>query len=179
MMEAKVLHSVIKTYCFQDVKVRGCSDAGRRLKTCKQYVLIKEWSTFVSIMYNTLISALEAFALSPNEADKLTTFVCARTRALMAGKAHTVDKYSEKHNSMTNVQVLQHYKFLPVHLELMVRRLKWLKSIVAMPDRAGAMLATWLGEFEWDRTGANPWIYQLWDDLGYIAKLGSSEQKTC
>ena len=42
---------------------------------------------FVALVYNTLISALEAFALTDREYDRLTRFLVGRARALLQGKA--------------------------------------------------------------------------------------------
>jgi len=123
---------------------------------------------FVSLVYNSLISALEAFVLTDKEYDKLTMFICQRSRGLLLGKAHT--KHDGKHSQLSNVQVLRKVRLLPVHLELMVRRVKWLIAIVAKPGNAGAMIAAWLGELPNESANyVNPWKQQLQRDLEYCA----------
>jgi hypothetical protein len=47
---------------------------------------------FINLVYNTLISALEVRVLSDAENDRLTRFLCSRARALLRGKAHSVDE---------------------------------------------------------------------------------------
>ena len=67
-------------------------------------------------MYNSVLAALEAFALKANEADELTRFICQRGRALLLG---TADKSCSKFShvvQITNVEVLKRLHLLPVHL---------------------------------------------------------------
>ena len=120
-------------------------------------------------MYNATIAALEAFVLKPSELDKLTSFVCKRCRALVLGKAHSISNNSDgtsKHSSWSNAKVMERCMILPVHLELAVRRIKWLQSLVARPETGGAMLAAWLGEFKFENNKKqNPWVEQLVDDI--------------
>ena len=57
---------------------------------------------FINLVYNTLISALEARVLSDAENDRLTRFLCSRARALLRGKAHSVDE--EKTHCLDELQ---------------------------------------------------------------------------
>ena len=63
---------------------------------------------------------------------------------MLLGKAHHVDE-DGNHTHENNVWVLKQCRVLPVHLELQVRRLKWLASILRDPASAGSLLAAWLG----------------------------------
>jgi hypothetical protein len=102
---------------------------------------------FINMVYNTLLSGLEAFVLSNSELDKLTKFICSRCRALLLGKAHSkIDQNT--HTSLSNHIVVKKTGILPVHLELTVRRLKWFKQIVTRPSSAGNLIAAWFGNFE-------------------------------
>ncbi len=77
---------------------------------------------------------------------------------------------------MTNATVLRKRWLLPVHLELRLRRLKWLITIVKNPDSAGAMLASWLAPAEWDtKLQESPWIRQLKEDLKSVGDLDGFE----
>ena len=135
---------------------------------------------FQALVYNVLISALEAYVLSDAELDKLTCFVCKRARALLRGKAHKHDKDTGVHESWTNGQVLKACRLLPVHLELRLRRLKWLQCMVKHPQDAGAMLAAWFMQLDWDKDDKpNPWTLQLQADIDSLAPFGcdfSSDQ---
>ena len=120
---------------------------------------------FINMVYNTLLSGLEAFILSDPELDRLTKFICSRCRALLLGKAHS--KINNTHTSLSNSTVLKKTAILPVHLELTVRRLKWFKQIVTRPSSAGSLIATWFGQFDFCNQGRNefPWNIQLHEDL--------------
>ena len=60
---------------------------------------------FTSLVYNTAISALEAFVLSDAENDRIICFVVKRARALLCGRAYKV--HGDKTDKMTNSQVLK------------------------------------------------------------------------
>ena len=46
---------------------------------------------FTSLVYNTAISALEAFLLTDAENDRITCFIVKRARALMCGSSYKKD----------------------------------------------------------------------------------------
>lgn len=116
---------------------------------CKHLPLRVRRLGFIGIVYNALIAALEALVLTDAEHDRLTSFLCRRARALVLGRAHVESE--GKHTTMNNVAVLKWVKLLPVHLELVVRRMKWFQAIVRSPDSAGSMLAAWFGKLPCDK----------------------------
>ena len=121
---------------------------------------------FVALVYNSLISALEAFVLSDSEHDRLTKFLVSRSRALLMGKAHTYDADEDKHQAWTNAEVLKRCGLLPTHLELQLRRLKWLQALARKPEQGGALLAAWFGQADWDKKDTNnPWVQQFIQDI--------------
>ena len=74
------------------------------------------------------ISGLEAFVLKKTEEKKLDSQTVKYLRALMQGRAKTI--HIDSHvTAMSNVEVLKHWKILPVRAELAVRRIKWLQSM--------------------------------------------------
>ena len=63
--------------------------------------------------------------------------------------------------------VLKRCRILPVHLELAVRRLRWVKCMVTKPSTVGALLLAWFAKYEFDNTTVQelPWNIQLVNDL--------------
>jgi hypothetical protein len=121
---------------------------------------------FVALVYNSLISALEAFVLSDSEHDRLTTFLVSRSRALLMGKAHTHNVDEDKHYAWTNAVVLKRCRLLFTHLELQFRRLEWLQALARKPEQGGAMLAAWFGDADWDKNEtSNIWVQQFVQDI--------------
>ena len=101
----------------------------------------------MSIILNSLLSSLEAFVLTHSECNKLTKFLCVRSRALLRGEASI--KEEGKHTiTLTNVQVLRNVGMIPCYLELAVRRLVWLQELIRFPDSAGAFFAVWFGSID-------------------------------
>jgi hypothetical protein len=126
---------------------------------------------FTSLVYNTAISAQEAFVLSDAENDRITCFVVKRARALLCGRAYKV--HGDKTDKMTNSQVLKKVQILPVHQELRIRKLKWAKSLARDPNSSGCMFAAWFGVFTWDKTDpkSNPYTIQLSEDIRDLSKI--------
>ena len=74
----------------------------------------------------------------------------------------------------SNLDVLKHVKILPVHLELVIRRLGWLQSLVADPSTGGTYLAYLLGKFSWEiehDISEHKWMKQLRSDLLALGEL--------
>ena len=128
---------------------------------------------FSALVVNTALSTLEAFVLTEAEMDRITSFFCGRSRALMMGKACKKD---DQHiESLKNSEVLRKVGVLPAHLELRVRRLKWLQSLVLKPSNAGCLLGAWFGEYQWDlKKSENPWTRQLMCDLQDTSKMNQA-----
>ena len=59
---------------------------------------------------------------------------------------------------------------LPCYLELIVRKIKWMQSLVLYPIDAGALWASFYGSVSWEQPGqSNPWAECFNEALTYLA----------
>ena len=57
-------------------------------------------------------------------------------------------------------------KYMKAHLELTVRRIKWMQNLVRAPTSGGAMFAAMFGRLPGEKPEEkNPWVMQLCEDL--------------
>ena len=100
-------------------------------------------ATLQSKIVEAALSGLLSFALSDVEHGRLDSKLCSYMTAMMSGKAQLVDA-AGKHHSLSRLQLLKHWKLLPLLFTDAVRRVQWLKQMVLFPqDRRQAVASVW------------------------------------
>eukprot|EP00959_Pyramimonas_sp_CCMP1952_P162112 3389479-Pyramimonas_sp.AAC.1 len=120
---------------------------------------------------NASLSAVEAFLPSKRQCDALDGAVAALARIAMRGRACTWKEHGEV-RSLTNVEVLAHWKIARAEVELRVRRLRWLQQAAADRNNnvqlfaaifgtiSGQAFST-LGDDDSISASANPWAKRV------------------
>jgi hypothetical protein len=96
---------------------------------------------------SSAISGLLSYAMLPSQYATLDVKLCKYIRVLMAGTGHRVDE-AGKHSSDSRIEVLKTWRQLPLQFEDSVRRLSWLKEMVAFPSDHKQITAAIFGTFE-------------------------------
>ena len=89
---------------------------------------------YLSLIQGTFLAGLSAWAvLPPTDLDRLEKAQSRRLRNMMKGKATQRNDRGEVEHSLTNREVLRHWRVLPLSLELRVRRLRRAQRWAAEP----------------------------------------------
>ena len=141
---------------------------------------------FSGMVYNTLLSGLEALVLNCGQVQKLDRYVLKRGRRLLRGaacKKLEVDG-AWKYEALPTKEVWRKLRLVPTELELCIRRIGSWQNVARHPHLHKSILASVFGHFEFepyvqvDITGtpschANPWLQQFKRDFDTLGQLDS------
>ena len=141
---------------------------------------------FSGMVYNTLLSGLEALVLNCGQVQKLDRYVLKRGRRLLRGaacKKLEVDG-AWKYEALPTKEVWRKLRLVPTELELCIRRIGYWQNVARHPHLHKSILASVFGHFEFepyvqvDITGtpschANPWLQQFKRDFDTLGQLDS------
>ena len=134
---------------------------------------------FTALVYNTLLSGLEACCLNKTQLQRLDRKVLSWGRKLMRGEACvklvSADGTKEFH-ALPSSKVWQYLGLVPSSIELAIRRLRFWQSVARNVEAHSTVLATVFGTFNWgqarpiDESGrltpeSGPWAKALVDDV--------------
>eukprot|EP00930_Biecheleria_cincta_P018173 TRINITY_DN14246_c0_g1_i1.p1 TRINITY_DN14246_c0_g1~~TRINITY_DN14246_c0_g1_i1.p1 ORF type:complete len:1411 (-),score=180.44 TRINITY_DN14246_c0_g1_i1:1000-5232(-) len=147
-------------------------------------------SVFKAVVRTTLLTGLEAVALSREMIHLLETFQNKHLRKLLCGgaciKKEVITESGEKKlifHALSNATVRKQLGVHTVFSELSMRRVRWLQQMVRFPRDSSSTLAILQDSFLWESeppigayTGklhisANPWTKQFYGDLQRLAKV--------
>ena len=127
-----------------------------------------------SIVVNTIISGLEAFVIREAEIERLESFVASRARSLITSGCVVRDEAGKVVDRWGNEQVLAWIGVAPIAVEIRIKRLRMLASIIREPRDARLPLEAVFGHYVNDIgcvTGArcvptaDPWLKQFAEDV--------------
>ena len=101
-------------------------------------------TVFTSAVLNTALSGIECFLPTDKQYDILSSLVAQLARKAMHGQASWEGK--THHESLTWRQVLSKWRVAPLHVEALVRRLRWYQSLAAHPGDSTQLLAALFGQ---------------------------------
>ena len=90
--------------------------------------------TLLCDIQGTALSGLEAFCLSDFQCSRLDSSIATVARISMRGKAASRNKEGLVTSSLSNLEVLRHWKIATTSTELCIRMLKWYQKMAACPD---------------------------------------------
>ena len=138
---------------------------------------------FAGMVVAPLLSGLEALVLTMSQFRRLDAFIQKYGRKLMRGAAcekQVLPDGSIKYLAASAQQVWHYLRLVPCRIELRIRRLRWLQSMVSRPALHSNVLAAMFGRFPWDNpqrprcsTDTNPWASQLLEDVQALDELDS------
>lgn len=145
-------------------------------------------SIFLGMVYEVLFSGLEALFLSAVHIQRLDRVVLGYGRRLMRGKGcvQTQTETGEtKYKQLPNLEVFRYLGVAPAHVELRIRRLKFLQMLAKDPFKHVQILTAIFGVFDFDSEptldpvaglvpGANKYAVLFWNDLQSLASLDSA-----
>ena len=130
---------------------------------------------FSGMVVAALVSGIEALTLSAAQIRRLDSIILTYGRKLMRGRACRKEVQMDgsiKYVACTSTQVWKYLRLVPCEIELRVRRLLWLQSLVRQPELHANLLAALFGMFPQDpdelpsfSTQTNPWAQQLLADV--------------
>ena len=115
---------------------------------------------FQCVVYGAAVSGLESYVLTQHQTRQLDTFLIAKRRALWQGGGCA--KYSDvTYRARGNREVWQYIGMLPTQLELCVRRLSWLASMLRDVDSSTCLFTAAFGSLDFEEGSGvprtNPW----------------------
>ena len=102
---------------------------------------------FISKVIGAALSGSLSYCFSKAQYAALDRRMIGFLRAMMKGKAHSVNAQGEN-RTLTDSEVLRFWRVLPLWHEDSVRRVKWLKSIVFNPEVNYQLVAAVWGRLE-------------------------------
>ncbi len=140
---------------------------------------------FSSYLVSRVLSATEAFCWTKTEEAIFDKCIAAAGRQCMRGAAYKavtlVDVDGavayERKESLTNAQVMKHWKLVSFAEEARARRVRMYQRWAAVPDLHAQVLAVVFGQFVWENgptqkkgvvmKAANPWAQQFKSDMDF------------
>ena len=139
---------------------------------------------FTALVYNTLLSGLEACCLTKTHLQRIDSKVLSYGRKLMRGEACVKlvsEDGSTEFHALPSRKVWQYLELVPTSVELAVRRLQFWQAVARNIAAHTPVLAVVFGSFKWeaaspiDEAGkltpaAGSWAQQLYADVQLLAE---------
>lgn len=138
---------------------------------------------FRCVVVMTLFPGVLSFVLSPADEAVFDSFIAARGRTLLKGKAceREEGEGETRYRALSSREVMRTLGIAPTAIELAVQRLRWFQSVLMEPAHHEMYLTAMFGQFAFEtqplvhqKGGDNhPWVWQLCKDLSRLSQLDS------